>query len=96
VSWRNERVAADRRVLPWTAAGAPCALAVEFGRDPAPRREDGLRGRVEQGRSGGGLCYGCSVVENAERGGREIVQDEAVVVRRIFAEFAAGTSQFEG
>ena len=30
-----ERVAAERRVAPWTAARARCALSVEFGHDPA-------------------------------------------------------------
>src|SRR6266480_1657102 len=63
-----------------------------FLKDLADKTRRGLRGRVEQGRSGGGLGYGYSVLENAERGGREIAPAEAVVVRRIFAEFAARKS----
>ena len=53
-----------------------------------------MRGRVEQGRSGGGLCYGYTIArtENDERGGRKIVEAEAAMVRRIFADFAAGKS----
>src|SRR6478735_9673146 len=41
-----------------------------FLKDLADKTRRGLRGRVEQGRSGGGLGYGYSVLENAERGGR--------------------------
>ena len=63
-----------------------------FLKDLADKTRRGLRGRVEQGRSGGGLCYGYRIVENGERGGREIHQAEAAVVRRIFADFAAGKS----
>ena len=63
-----------------------------FLKDLADKTRRGLRGRVEQGRSGGGLCYGYKIVDNGERGGREIHQAEAAVVRRIFADFAAGKS----
>jgi hypothetical protein len=52
-----------------------------FLKDLADKTRRGLRGRVEQGRSGGGLCYGYRTVENGERGGREIRQAEAAVVR---------------
>src|SRR6476659_5839735 len=63
-----------------------------FLKDLADKTRRGLRGRVELGRSGGGLCYGYTIIENDERGGREILQAEAAVVRRIFADFAAGKS----
>jgi site-specific DNA recombinase len=63
-----------------------------FLKDLADKTRRGLRGRVEQGRSGGGLCYGYTIVEIGERGGREIFPSEAAVVRRIFADFAAGKS----
>ena len=65
-----------------------------FLKDLADKTRRGLRGRVEQGRSGGGLCYGYKIIrsENGERGGRKIVEAEAMVVRRIFADFAAGNS----
>jgi DNA invertase Pin-like site-specific DNA recombinase len=65
-----------------------------FLKDLADKTRRGLRGRVEQGRSGGGLCYGYTIArsENSERGARVIVETEAVVIRRIFADFAAGKS----
>ena len=58
----------------------------------------GLEGRVRQGRSGGGLCYGYDVVREIDAhgepvyGGRTINQGEAGVVRCIFDAFAAGKS----
>lgn len=54
-----------------------------------------MRGRVEAGRSGGGLCYGYRVVrvmEGQPRGEREIHQEEAAIVQRIFRAFVAGVS----
>ncbi|SOC92277.1 Site-specific DNA recombinase [Rhizobium sp. AN5] len=69
-----------------------------FLKDLAMKTHRGLRGRVEKGKAGGGLCYGYKVVKkfdaNGEpiRGDREIVPDEAVIVRRIFQEFASGKS----
>src|SRR5215470_12653859 len=67
-----------------------------FLKDLADKTRRGLEGRVRQGRSGGGLCYGYDVVRernaNGEPvyGGRKINETEAPVIRRIFAEFAAG------
>jgi len=68
-----------------------------FLKDLEDRTRRGLEGRVRQGRSGGGLCYGFRVVRGpldrhgeAERGLREIDPAQAAVVRRIFTEFAAG------
>jgi site-specific DNA recombinase len=65
-----------------------------FLKDLADKTRRGLRGRIEQGKSGGGLCYGYRITRSNddERGGREIVETEAAVVRRIFADFAAGKS----
>ncbi len=65
-----------------------------FLKDLADKTRRGLRGRVEKGRSGGGLCYGYTICrsENGERGGRAMVEAEAMVVRRVFADFAAGKS----
>lgn len=65
-----------------------------FLKDLADKTRRGLRGRVEKGRSGGGLCYGYTILrsENGERGGRAMVEAEAMVVRRVFADFAAGKS----
>ena len=69
-----------------------------FLKDLAAKTHRGLRGRVEAGKSGGGLCYGYDVVKSFDgsgdpvRGGRTINETEAEVVRRVFREFASGTS----
>ena len=69
-----------------------------FLKDLAAKTHRGLRGRVEKGRSGGGLCYGYDVVTKFDaagepvRGERSINEAEAAVIRRIFQEFAAGVS----
>ena len=70
-----------------------------FLKDLALKTHRGLRGRVEQGRSGGGRCYGYTVVPGApdrdgvpERGLRKIETAEAVIVRRIFQDYANGRS----
>ena len=69
-----------------------------FLKDLAAKTHRGLRGRVEDGKSGGGLCYGYRVIKKQDargepiRGDREIEEVEATVVRRIFEEFASGTS----
>ena len=69
-----------------------------FLKDLAAKTWRGLRGRVERGRSGGGLCYGYDVVRTTDaagepvRGERRIDEAEAAIVRRVFREFAAGIS----
>ncbi|WP_309085774.1 recombinase family protein [Chelativorans sp.] len=69
-----------------------------FLKDLAMKTHRGLRGRVEKGKSGGGLCYGYRAIHkhdaNGEliRGDREIVPEEAEIVRRVFRKFAAGMS----
>jgi DNA invertase Pin-like site-specific DNA recombinase len=67
-----------------------------FLKDLATKTRRGLRGRVEAGRSAGGGAFGYIVAVEHDargervRGGRMINESEAVVVRRIFAAFAAG------
>jgi DNA invertase Pin-like site-specific DNA recombinase len=68
-----------------------------FLKDLADKTRRGLRGRVELGKSGGGLCYGYNVKRAtqdgaAATGNREIVPAEAEVIRRIFRDYAAGVS----
>ncbi|MDP1964715.1 MAG: recombinase family protein [Reyranella sp.] len=69
-----------------------------FLKDLAAKTHRGIRGRVEKGKSGGGLCYGYDVVghTNAEgepiRGERAINLIEAEIIRRVFRAFAAGIS----
>ena len=67
-------------------------------KDLAQKTRRGLEGRVREGRSGGGLCFGYDVVKNFDamgeriRGERAINEAEAAAIRRIFADFAAGAS----
>jgi DNA invertase Pin-like site-specific DNA recombinase len=68
-----------------------------FLKDLADKTRRGLRGRVEAGKSGGGLCYGYRVIRSVQDGAlatgeREIHVEEAAIVQRIFREYAAGTS----
>jgi site-specific DNA recombinase len=69
-----------------------------FLKDLAMKTHRGLRGRVEKGKAGGGLCYGYRVVRKVDtngeplRGDRDIVPKEAAIIRRIFREFASGKS----
>ena len=66
-----------------------------FLKDLAAKTHRGLRGRVEKGKAGGGLCYGYDVVKRTHSEGepvrdeRKINDAEAAIVRRIFREFAA-------
>lgn len=64
-----------------------------FLNDLAAKTRRGQRGRVERGRSGGGLAYGYDVIPeegNEGAGGRVINEDQAWVIRRIFCDFAEG------
>jgi hypothetical protein len=69
-----------------------------FLKDLADKTRRGQRGRVEMGRSGGGNCYGYTVVRRIDavgepvRGERTIDPVEAEVIRRIFRDYAAGKS----
>ncbi len=69
-----------------------------FLKDLADKTRRGLRGRVENGKSGGGLVYGYDVVKrfgedgSPIRGEREINEFEANVVRRIFKDYCNGIS----
>ncbi|MBT2970532.1 MAG: recombinase family protein [Candidatus Thiodiazotropha sp. (ex Ctena orbiculata)] len=65
-----------------------------FLKDLADKTRRGLRGKVENGKSGGGLAYGYKVVKqfnasgDAIKGDREIDEAQADIVRRIFHEYA--------
>jgi site-specific DNA recombinase len=69
-----------------------------FLKDLAAKTHRGMRGRVENGRSAGGICFGYRVrrefnhIGEAIRGGRDIDPDQAKVINRIFELFAAGHS----
>ncbi|NNM73701.1 recombinase family protein [Enterovirga aerilata] len=67
-----------------------------FLKDLAIKTHRGIRGRVEAGKIGGGNAYGYRVVKTLDargepiRGDREIIEDQAEIVRRIFREYVAG------
>ena len=69
-----------------------------FLKDLADKTRRGLRGRVEQGKSGGGNAYGYTVVKQLDaqgeaiRGDRAIEGAQAATVVRIFRDYAAGKS----
>jgi site-specific DNA recombinase len=69
-----------------------------FLKDLAHKTRRGLEGRIRQGKSGGGLCFGYEVVRKVDASGealhgeRHINEVEAAIVRRIFQEFARGRS----
>ncbi len=69
-----------------------------FLKDLADKVRRGLRGRVENGKSGGGNSYGYDVVRKLDgngklvRGERAINSFQADVVCRIFRDYAAGKS----
>lgn len=67
-----------------------------FLKDLAIKTHRGIRGRVEAGKIGGGNAYGYRVIHQLDargepiRGEREIIEEQAEVVRRIFREYVAG------
>jgi site-specific DNA recombinase len=67
-----------------------------FLKDLADKTRRGLRGRVELGKSGGGLCFGYRVRrathDGMATGEREIVPAKAEVIRRIFSVYSTGMS----
>lgn len=69
-----------------------------FLKDLAQKVRRGLEGRIREGRSGGGLCFGYDLIRDYDgrgepvHGGRRVKETEAIIVRRIFAAFATGNS----
>ncbi len=69
-----------------------------FLKDLGHKTHRGLRGRIEAGRSGGGISYGYEVVTELGpdgkpiNGARRIHASQAEVVRQIFSAFACGRS----
>jgi DNA invertase Pin-like site-specific DNA recombinase len=66
-------------------------------KDLADKTRRGLRGRIDAGKSGGGICYGYRVVRALDgatvvTGERSIEPTEAAIVVRIFREYADGMS----
>lgn len=68
-----------------------------FLKDLAEKTHRGLRGRIENGKAAGGLCYGYRVVRalngtDVTTGDREIDSAEAAIVEQIFRDFVSGLS----
>jgi site-specific DNA recombinase len=69
-----------------------------FLKDLADKTRRGQRGRAEQGRIPGGKSYGYNMAHclrddgQVERGQRTINENEAIIIRRIFAEYIFGKS----
>ncbi|WP_420717527.1 recombinase family protein [Emcibacter sp.] len=67
-----------------------------FLKDLKAKIHRGMRGRVETGKSGGGLGYGYNVIKKYDERGERITGDleinafEADVIKRIFKEYVAG------
>lgn len=78
--------------------GLKGTMGALYLKDLADKTRRGLRGRVEDGKSGGGNSYGYRVVRKIgpdgqpEHGGRAIDPAEAAIVRRIFTDYATGKS----
>jgi len=81
--------------------GLKGTLNALFLKDLGTKTHRGLRGRIEAGRSAGGICYGYRIVREHDargeliRGGRVVDESQAPIVRRIFGEFAVGRSPRE-
>lgn len=78
--------------------GLKGTMGALYLKDLADKTRRGLRGRVEDGKSGGGLCFGYDTVRQfdasgeAVRGERKINGAEAAIVQRIFTDYLAGKS----
>jgi site-specific DNA recombinase len=78
--------------------GLKGTMGALFLKDLADKTRRGLRGRVEQGKAGGGKCFGYDVVRQisadgeAVRGDRTVNEGQAAVVREIFESYAKGHS----
>lgn len=73
-------------------------MSALYLKDLAQKTHRGLEGRVEAGKSAGGICYGYRVKREIRADGsvttgeREIIPEEAETVVRIFRDYDAGLS----
>lgn len=70
--------------------GVRAIIDSEYLEDLKRHTRRGMRGRITEGRSAGGLTYGYR--PGADKGSRIIVEEQATIVRRIFEEYHAGRS----
>ena len=86
----------DRGKVDIIQIGFNSTIAAVFLEILADKTRRGLSGRIKDGMSAGGLSYGYKVPED-ERGNRQVGklvvhEEEAVIIRRIFREYAEGRS----
>jgi site-specific DNA recombinase len=72
-------------------AGLEGLMSAMYLKQLAVHVRRGQAGRVREGLSGGGITYGYVPV-SGKRGERAIIEDEAAIVRRVFAEYVAGNT----
>jgi len=78
--------------------GLKGTMGALYLKDLADKTRRGLRGRIENGKSGGGNSYGYRVIRKFAPDGtpicgeREIDPVEASIIKRIFTEYASGKS----
>ncbi|MEO5337234.1 MAG: recombinase family protein [Magnetospirillum sp. WYHS-4] len=78
--------------------GLSSTINAVFLKSLAEKTRRGQRGRVQEGKIAGGLCFGYRPVYRHDdhgeptRGDREIVEAEAGIVKRIFSEYVSGKS----
>ena len=78
--------------------GVSGLVSTMFLKDLAQKTRRGLEGRIARGKSAGGIAYGYRVKREIlpdgtlSTGDREIEQDEAAVIKRIFRDYADGLS----
>ncbi|ARJ65951.1 hypothetical protein WV31_09945 [Magnetospirillum sp. ME-1] len=76
-------------------------VAQQFSKDLGQKTRRGQAGRIAKGKVAGGLAYGYQALpptkngKTTEAGEREIVEEEAEVVRRIFTMYASGITPEE-
>ena len=86
----------DRGRVDIIQIGFNATIAAVFLEAQAAKTRRGLLGRVQDGKSAGGLSYGYKVpqdeVGNPRKGELAINEEEALIVRRIFREYTEGKS----
>ena len=83
---------ADNGEVPLMMIAVKGGISEQYLQDLAAKTRRGQVGRARAGRIPGGNSYGYDVLPGDDRGRRAINEMQATVVRRIFDEFAVGSS----
>ena len=75
--------------------GLKGTMSALFLKDLADKTRRGHIGRLKSGHVPGGKLYGYDVVNGDEKGLRTVNEAEAIIVRRIYAEYVAGRSPLD-